>query len=67
MKKLIVWVTLSLLLQIGGLYILNNFVFINSSEFKSKKMEIKKNNTKDINATIPSDVIILIYLMKENI
>ena len=56
MKKIIIWITLSLLLQIGGLYILNNFVFITSSEFTSNKMEIKKNNTKDINATIPSDV-----------
>jgi len=57
MKKLIVWAVLSLLLQISSLYILNNFVFINSVEFTSKKIEIKKDNTKDINATIPSDAI----------
>ncbi|SFC89023.1 dipeptidyl-peptidase IV [Clostridium uliginosum] len=54
-KKIIVWAVLSLLLQTGLLYILNNFVFINSSEFKSKKIEIKKDNTKDINASIPND------------
>ena len=56
MKKLIVWVVLSLLLQISGLYILNNFVFVNSSEFKGKKMEIKQDLTKDINSSIPSNV-----------
>ncbi|WP_315080649.1 dipeptidyl-peptidase IV [uncultured Clostridium sp.] len=55
MKKLIVLAALSLLLQISGLYILNNFVFITSSEFKSRKIEIKKDLTKDINTTIPSD------------
>ena len=56
MKKLMVCVTLSLLLQIGGLYILNNFVFVNSTEFKSTKMLTKKDNTKDINVTISSDL-----------
>lgn len=54
-KKIIVWAILSLMLQICGLYILNNFVFVNSSEFKSEKIEVKKDNTKDINASIPSD------------
>jgi hypothetical protein len=34
--------------------ILSNFVFIDSSEFNSKKIEIKKDLTKDINASIPS-------------
>jgi len=56
MKKLIVWAALSLLLQISGLYTLNNFVFVDSSEFKSKKMEIKQDLTKDINSSIPSNV-----------
>ncbi|WP_334311818.1 dipeptidyl-peptidase IV [Clostridium beijerinckii] len=55
MKKLIVCMVLSLLLQVGSLYILNNFVFINSSEFSSKKIETKKDLTKDINITIPKD------------
>ena len=56
MKKLIVCVALSLLLQISGLYTLNNFVFVNSSEFKGKKMEIKQDLTKDIKSSIPSNV-----------
>lgn len=42
MKKLMVWITLALILEVGGLYMLNNFVLINSSEFKTKKIEIKK-------------------------
>lgn len=52
MKKLIVWVTLALMLEISLLYILNNFVFANSSEFNSKKIEVKKDITNGINATI---------------
>lgn len=55
MKKLIVWLGLSLLLQISVLYTLNNFVFVNSSEFKGKKMDIKQDLTKDINSSIPSN------------
>lgn len=54
MKKLIAWMVLSLLLQISSLYISNNFVFIDSSEFNSKKIEIKKDITKDINTIIPN-------------
>lgn len=55
MKKLIVWVALTLLLEISGLYILNNFVFIDSLKFNSKKIELKKDISKDINASISSD------------
>lgn len=55
MKKLIIWLGLSLLLQISVLYTLNNFVFVNSSEFKGKKMDIKQDLTKDINSSIPSN------------
>ena len=52
-KKIIAWAMLSVLLQIGGLYVLNNFVFKHTSEFKSEKMEmVKKDTTKDIKATI---------------
>ena len=54
-KKIIAWAILSIILQIGGLYVLDNFVFKHSSDFKSKKIEVKKDNTKDINATIPTD------------
>ncbi|MDR3594702.1 dipeptidyl-peptidase IV [Clostridium sp.] len=55
MKKLIVWTTLALMLEISLLYGLNNFVFTNSSEFNSKKIEIKKDFANGINVTIPSN------------
>jgi len=51
-KKIIAWAMLSIILQIGGLYVLNNFVFKHTSEFESKKMDVKKETTKDIKATI---------------
>ena len=54
-KKIIAWAILSIILQVGGLYVLDNFVFKQSSDFRSVKKEIQKDNTKDINATIPTD------------
>ena len=45
-KKIIAWAILSIILQIGGLYVLNNVVFKHTSEFKSKPMEVKKDNYK---------------------
>jgi hypothetical protein len=54
-KKIIAWAILSIILQVGVLYVLNNFVFKLSSDFQSKKIEIQKDKTKDINATIPTD------------
>lgn len=56
MKKIIVWIMLSLILQTTGLYILNNFVFITSSEFKSKKINVNKYTSDDIKGNIPSGV-----------
>ena len=53
-KKIIAWAILSLIIQIGGLFVLDNFVFKHSSQFKSNKVDIEKQNTKDINAKIPS-------------
>ncbi|WP_271808329.1 dipeptidyl-peptidase IV [Clostridium beijerinckii] len=54
-KKITAWALLSILLQISGLYILENFIFKHTSEFKSNKIEVqKKDNTKDISASIPS-------------
>jgi len=53
-KKIIAWAMLSIILQIGGLYVLDNFVFKHSSDFQSKTLELKKDNTKDIKATIPT-------------
>jgi len=54
-KKIIAWAILSIILQIGVLYVLDKVVFKHSSDFKSEKQDIKKDNTKDINATIPTD------------
>ena len=44
----------SIILQIGGLFVLDNFVFKHSSKFKSNKIDIEKQNTKDINVIIPN-------------
>lgn len=53
-KKIIAWAMLSIILQVGVLYALNNVVFKQTSEFKSKPVEVKKDTTKDIKATISS-------------
>ncbi|WP_294156300.1 dipeptidyl-peptidase IV [uncultured Clostridium sp.] len=53
-KKIIAWAILSIILQIGGLFILENFVFKHSSSFKSNKIDVEKENTKDINVSISS-------------
>lgn len=53
-KKVIAWALLSIILQVGVLYVLNNIVFKHTSEFASKPMEVKKDTTKDIKATISS-------------
>lgn len=41
-KKITAWALLSILLQISGLYILENFIFKHTSEFKSNKIEVQK-------------------------
>ncbi|MBE6063300.1 MAG: dipeptidyl-peptidase IV [Clostridium butyricum] len=53
-KKIIAWAILSILLQVGGLFILDNFVFKHSSNFSSNKIDVEKEKTKDINASIPN-------------
>lgn len=53
-RKIIAWAMLSIILQIGGLFILDNFIFKHSSNFSSNKIDIDKENTKDINAYIPT-------------
>ena len=53
-KKIIAWAMLSIILQISILYVLNNIVFKHTSEFASKPIEVKKDTTKDIKATILS-------------
>ena len=50
-KKIIAWAILSIILQIGGLYVLNNVVFKHTSDFQSKPREVKKETTKDIKET----------------
>ena len=44
-KKIIAWAILSIILQIGGLYVLNNVVFKHTSDFQSKPREVKKETT----------------------
>ena len=53
-KRIIAWAILSIILQVGGLFVLENFVFKHSSQFKSNRIDLEKESTKDINATIPS-------------
>lgn len=54
-KKIIAWAMLSIVLQAGLLYILDNFKFKHSSDFQNKQIEVNKDKTKDINAVIPTD------------
>ncbi len=54
-KKIIAWAMLSLILQVGGLFVLDQFVFKHSSDFKSKKIQVEKDKTKDINAVLPNN------------
>lgn len=54
-RKIIAWAILSLIMQGSILLILDNFVFKQSSDFKSVKQETQKDKTKGINATIQKD------------
>jgi hypothetical protein len=54
-KRIIAWAILSIVLQVGGLYVLDRFVFKQTSDFKSQKIDLSKNKTKDVNASIPKD------------
>ena len=53
-RKIIAWAMLSIMIQICGLFILDNFVFKHSSNFSSNKIDIEKEKTKNINAYIPT-------------
>lgn len=53
-NKYIVWAILSIMLQFSGLYILENTLFKNTSEFKSEDLNLNKDKTENINATVPS-------------
>lgn len=54
-KRIVAWAMISIILQTGGLFVLDNFVFKHSSKFKSNKIDVEKQNTKDINMVIPND------------
>ena len=54
-KKIIAWAMLSIILQVCGLFILDQFVFKLSSDFKSKKIDIEADKTKDVNVNIPTN------------
>ncbi|MBN1071785.1 dipeptidyl-peptidase IV [Clostridium botulinum] len=56
MKKIIVWIMLSLIVQTSGLYVFNKFICANSSEFKSKKIDINKSKENTFNCSIPKEV-----------
>lgn len=53
-KKIIVWAALSLILQVGGLYVLDTFVFKHSSNFASKKIDLSAEKTAKVEAIIPN-------------
>lgn len=56
-KKIIAWAILSIILQVSVLFILDNFVFKHSSNFSSNKIDVEKEKTKDINASIPTGAV----------
>ncbi|MBE6071364.1 MAG: dipeptidyl-peptidase IV [Clostridium butyricum] len=53
-RKFIVWAILSVILQFAGLYVLENTIFKNTSEFKSEDLNLNKDKTENINGTIPN-------------
>ena len=53
-KMIIAWAMLSLIIQISGLFILDKFIFAQSSAFQSKKIEVEKPYDNKINIKIPA-------------
>lgn len=53
-RKFIVWAILSVILQFAGLYVLENTIFKNTSEFQSEDLNLNKDKTENINGTIPN-------------
>lgn len=53
-KRLIAWAMLSLIIQVSGLFILDKFIFAQSSAFQSKKIEVEKPYDNKINIKIPA-------------
>ena len=54
-RRIIAWSLLSLIFQVSVLFILDRFVFRQSSEFASKKIELNKPYEDKINIKIPSN------------
>lgn len=54
-KRLVGWAILSLIIQVGTLFILDRFIFKQSSAFESKKIELDKPYEDKINIKIPKD------------
>lgn len=54
-KRLIAWSMLSLIIQFGALFVLDRFIFAQSSEFQSKKIELEKPYEDKINIKIPKE------------
>lgn len=54
-KKIIAWAMISLVIQVCGLLVLDKFVFQQTSTFESKKIELKKDNTQNINVTVSTN------------
>lgn len=54
-KRLIAWAMISLVLQLGALTFLDKVIFRHTSYFNSKKMELNKDKSKEVNASLPNE------------
>ncbi|WP_244834885.1 dipeptidyl-peptidase IV [Clostridium sp. BJN0001] len=54
-KRLIAWAMISLVLQLGLLFFLDKIVFRHTSYFNSKKIELNKDKSKEVNASLPNN------------
>ncbi len=55
LKKLILWMFLSVILQCCILYGLEQTIFKNTSEFETSNLELNKDKEMEINASVPAD------------
>ena len=55
LKKLIIWMLLSVILQCGMLYGLEQTIFKNTSEFETSNLELNKDKKMEIDASVPAD------------
>jgi len=54
-KNLIIWAMISLIIQMAGLFYLNNFLLASNNVVKSKKIENSQNKKPDAEVKIPDD------------